>query len=434
MAIAADHVTIGVISTGVPQTVTSSTGNLSVVILWLNTAGVVTSITDNKGNTYLLAIQNGTQSCWYAPGSATGITAIIVNFTGGGVGEAGFYDCSGAHAVNPLVNADYMDLNTTSATTNPIGPTSNYPIGGGIAISLIVGGTVSAVASPFTLDNTANAGIAHNAFASAGIFAPSWTTLSGQWSGIIVVFASSTGTSNIRFAKSKNASVAGTFTTTNPITTAVGDLVCVIGTSDAGKSGTFSDSFSNTYLPVTGMNPYSGTAGDFDVYASYCVLPIAKAGNSHTFNFNYTADGGPVLLVMVITPSVAPTINAHGVGTTSSANVNHVAATCTPTATDFLIAACTSGNPYLTLSSFTANGLWSLGVFELDSNFYKSAAIEYQLSAAGGSTHDDVTTSGAVESNEVIFSFLLPSGSVTVVAPYSTLGEDYKFGFSETAF
>lgn len=408
MAINPDHISTANFSSGAAQTVTSSTGNLSIVALWLNIGGAaVTSITDNKGNTYVPGITSNAHNIWYAAAAATGITSITVNFTGGGTAETVFYDCSGAHLTNPLVNADFVTGSATGSTPtiNPVGPTSNYPYGGGIAISVIQsnGGVTTAVASPFTLDHGSNAGIAHATFASPGVFAPSWTVgSSGVWSGVLVLFASSTGTNNLRFAKGKSDAHL-TALQTNQITIAAGDLAIIFLATDIGITATLSDGFANTYTPVTGMNPYVGTSGDYDIWAGFCV--VSQTGQN-AFSGSFTSDSGVCLYVIVITPATTPTINAHGVGTTSSANVNHIAATCSPAASDFLVSLVTGGNPY-TSTGFTANGSWSLGVFETDSNFYESSAIEFQLSAAGGSTHDDMTTTSAVESNEVIFSFTI---------------------------
>jgi len=432
MAIAQDHTTpVQNIVSGTPFSVPSSTGNLSVVAFIGGATATITSVTDNQSNAYYPAITFNesagafiNMAIWYAPGAATGITSITINYINGGGGnyeDAVIYDFSGAHPTNPLVNGDYTDdIGTGStATTNPVGPALSYPYGGGAALSILHGGNVSSVASPYTLDfkgssgSEAEVGFASMVFGSPGTFAPSWTTTSGAWFSVVVLFASNTGPNNLRFAKGKTAIFGNSVTTANSLTVTNGDLVVIVASADPGKSSippAFTDNVSNSYTTISAINPYVGETNDGILFAGYGI--IGSSAGACFWNFNHDANEGNVIYVIVITPSVTPTFNAIGTGFEASSVTHFTAASCSPTAGDYLFAALASYGA-VAPQSFSANGSWILGPNEGDGTYYIDVAVEFQLSAVGGSTTDDFTALSGT-GNEVIFSFSLPAGSISL--------------------
>jgi len=427
MAITVSNIstTTGAVASGTVNSVTSSVGNLSiVVVVEENSSSTISSVADNKGNTYYLAVMHiesrlGPTEIWYAPNATTGITTITLNFSAG-LAIATFYDCSGA-ALNPLVCSDFIESNATgSSTTNPVGPTVNYNVGGGLVVSTIsFSNTTVSVASPFTLDYSLAGvgGMAHYAYSTAGVFAPSWTlVLAESWAGSSALFASSTGTDNIRFSKGKSYLGLSTISS-NPLITAVGDLVILTFPVDSssGSNPIFSDNKGNTFTNISTMSPYTG-GGGFD-YAAYCIL--TTAGTNHIFTYNTTSLSYGPILALVITPSSTPTFNANGVGFTSSSVTNYTNASCSPTSTDFLVS-FVEGFGGLE-SSWAAGASWLLGPFELDGNSYQDpTACAYQLSAVGGSTTDNFTVSPTASKSigELIFSFTIPGGGpATAIYP-----------------
>ena len=419
MAIALDHsATFGPITTGTANTVTSSTGNLSVVsiILGISGAAAVTSVTDDKGNTYVSAgfrtgqVGGVDVELWYAKNATTGITAITVNWSGGGNGFIAVYDCSGAHAVSPLQAYTAWEATYADSLPADVGPGVGYSQGGGIAISVIHSNSaVTAVGSPwtFTGGTGGNQGFASMLPSSAGLYSPSWTTPSVSWWGITVYFASvlDPNWTLVRQAINVSSSAATSVTTTG-VNTSAGDLVIIMGSADSGHqtSPIFTDSVGgNVWNTFTGMNPYSH-AGGYDLYMGYSIL--VNGGVGQTFTFNFTSNTGNVVIVLVVTPRTTPTVNAQVTGTTSPANTAHTAASGTTTAGDLLFSAMTDGGAP---TSFTANGSWILGGNEPDDATYDSCATAWQLNSAGGSTHDDFTTGSGNTSNEALVSFSVPA-------------------------
>jgi hypothetical protein len=423
MAISPDHITVSSagLSSGASLTTSSSTGNLSAVAICLSAvAGLVNSVTDNKSNAYLLGVKKDDTlsdlEIWYAPNATTGITSVTVTFVGTATMLFAVYDCSGALTTNPFVNADFIESNATgsTATTNPVGPTVNYNYGGTFSIAICFStGSVSAVSSPYTLDLASHNGLAHAAFAGTGVFQPSWTTLVSQpWAGVNALFASNAGSNNIRFLKGKSGSNLPSIQA-SPVTTAIGDLVILIDVSSGGSAPFFTDNKGNTFINVPGMNPFSGGGGDSNV--GYCIL--TSAGTNHIFQFNSAFNTTGPILGIVITPNITPTLTDKNIAFTSSSGTTFTGVSCTPHAGDYLFnwTDVQDGQE----SSFTANGSWILGPFELDGNSYSDPqTLTYQLNAVGGSTSDNSSVSpNAASAVEAIIAFTIAASSPSNIYP-----------------
>lgn len=182
--------------------VTASTGNLA--ILAVSGAGVTGHLTnvptDNKLNTWLAAdaaatdTNTGQTRIYYVVNPTVGIATITLVTTGssGQTYSLVFYDCAGADTSSPLES--HSTLSTQGASTNPIGPSITPTTNGGIVVTAISTQTgVTAIASPFNPADIINgvstgSGIAHNLYASAINFNPSWTQTSGTWDAAIAAF------------------------------------------------------------------------------------------------------------------------------------------------------------------------------------------------------------------------------------------------------
>jgi len=415
MAVARDHFTNcgASISSGTANTITSSTGNCLLVFAAMTNSGVISSVVDSKSNPYALVAKttNGSTifvEVWMAKAATTGVTSVTVTFSGGGTAQILVYDLSGADANNPLGATAILD-GTAYSATNLVGPRVGHPGSNGIVISWgHFNAAPSAVGGGFTGDllNTNNAA-AYQTFSTGGSFTPSWTfgTSGLGVVSMIILPVANTYFTNIRTIQQQNSGLGSALTTAGLVTQA-GDLVVLAAGADSGHgvATPYTDNQSgNTYNMVTGMNPISSP--DSVVFVGYGVL--VNGANSHTFTFNHTSNGGNAMQVIVVTPLTGtPTYHTSNTGTVSPSNTAHAAATATVAANDFLVAGISAG--YTTITSLTANGSWLLSIPEktqMDGNTYEPGLTEFQLSAAGGSTHDDFTTAPATTSCDFIVAF-----------------------------
>lgn len=177
-------------------TVTSSTGNLNVALILKNNGDVISSVTNNQGDTYVsvgcTAVGGTGGEMWYAKNAHTGITSITINRS---TGTSNFgmadYDIAGASTTAPL--DQYACLSSQTSTTNPVGPSITTTATSNVVIGLLCSsGLASAVAAPFTLDavNSNGGGGAHSTN-TAGTYAPSWSTGAFGWGGITASFIAS---------------------------------------------------------------------------------------------------------------------------------------------------------------------------------------------------------------------------------------------------
>lgn len=199
--------------------------------------------------------------------------------------------------------------------------------------------------------------------------------------------------------------------TTGSITTSVGDLVILVGhVFSVGPAATpFTDSNTNTWTQISGLNPFSDATENVKVTVAYSILTAAGVG--HTFTYTIAASESPSMSVLAVTPSATPTLNASGTGSGRVASsTTHTGATGTPSAGDLLFASFDHTGANI---SITAGGSWTLGDTEPNGNSYLPSGSEYQLSAAGGSTTDSFTTGAAAASADVICAFSISGGGPT---------------------
>jgi hypothetical protein len=181
-------------------TVTSSTGNLLICAIGGSSASnTITGITDNKLNTWLPVDNNATDvtagpsRIFYVKNAITGVTTLQVTVSpASNFLSMVFYDCAGADSNAPL--EAHAILSSQPATTNPVGPSITPTTNGGIVVVVLATATTAtAVAAPFTPADIINGtstgdGIAHNLYAAATNFNPSWTQTSGTWDASIAAF------------------------------------------------------------------------------------------------------------------------------------------------------------------------------------------------------------------------------------------------------
>jgi hypothetical protein len=185
-----------IFATGTAQTVPSSTGNLSVVTVCLGIGATVTSVTDNKTNSYVSAGTRGTDThggdceIWYAKNAATGITSVTVNYSGAANSAGcGFYDIGGADTVSPL--DAYNSLSNQAVSGSLSGPSVTPGSSGDCILTCVAtGGTASAPGGGFTLDASTNGdGFAHELDATISAQTPTWTqSPTDTWCGATAAF------------------------------------------------------------------------------------------------------------------------------------------------------------------------------------------------------------------------------------------------------
>lgn len=450
MAVSLNTVTRASLATsGSTATIVSSIGNLIVVSCALSVVSqqqTISSITDNKSNTYVLAagslqtgelnVTPGDAEIWYAANAATGVTTLTVNFTGAQTFLIAVYDCLGADPALPLGYCNmYNDNYTSLGSSAPFGPSMGYSNGGTIFIAVLSPTTglanVTAINSPFTFDGSGanNAGFAHYVNSSSGYVCPTWTLASPQsWTSVGCVFVSQVQSTftQVRLDYGGMAA-AGTAVSSNGITTAPNDLVVLIGQTDTGKAVTpFTDNYNNNWTFVAGMNPFDPGSG-YEIAVAWGIL--SNGGTKHRFTFNHASASGPSISVFIVKPTTGtPVLNTTAKVSTASGGPNYTNVSITPSVADLLIAYLAINGANQT--SFAAGASWLLGQFQLDNTNLDSSALEFQLAAAGGSTSDNFTgTTSAVPAREIILSFTSslggPDGSgMCSDAQYHWLGGD----------
>jgi hypothetical protein len=188
-------------TTSFSRSVTSTVGNLYVIAVvgGANNQNLTVTASDNKSNTYVQTDSNArdanspTSYIFYAKAPTTAVTQFTISIASGTSQKytAVFWDLSGADTTAPL--EAHAILQNQTATTNPVGPSVTPSTNGGFAVAAIgPQGNATAVGSPFTgdtFDSNTGAGIAHNAYATAGNLNPSWTqSSSGTWDAVIAAF------------------------------------------------------------------------------------------------------------------------------------------------------------------------------------------------------------------------------------------------------
>lgn len=198
MAIAINHTQSGQNASGTNTiTVTSTTGNLSVLsISSNNSSGTVSAVSDNKNTTYtqigtgVISVSSHAQM-FYFPSAVTGATTVTVTFGTSSEYAYQWFDLAGALSVSPLETS--TSLSAQGPGANPSGPSVIVTGTADFICSLLcTSTTVTAVASPFTgsFPDPANTGtgFAYDNTTNSGTYSPNWTMTSGTWGGITAAF------------------------------------------------------------------------------------------------------------------------------------------------------------------------------------------------------------------------------------------------------
>lgn len=158
---------------------TTGTSHGLFVLIQSNTAtGTVTAVTDG-GDTFS-QVTSGNITCqsvlndiWYTPSTGGARTVINITTSLGTVYVAAVYEASGTNASAPL---DQHATVSSSGTNTPGAPVTTTAASELIITTETVGGTVSAVTSPFTFDSSQNGGgWASVVPSSTGTYTPNWT-------------------------------------------------------------------------------------------------------------------------------------------------------------------------------------------------------------------------------------------------------------------
>lgn len=290
---------------------TLGNGLLVLVNMYRGGSGVVpASCTDNKGNTYTLAVAQGNfdSSCaiFYCPA----VVATGASFT---VTATSAY--TGAYWVGLVVEVSGVGTGLVVDQTAGAGGTSSTPATGATAAltaseaflaaihgittsqsSITVGSASPAWTQEFEeLPNTHIPGEADTRIVSSAAgttVSCSWTdSTSSQWSAVIVAFKAGVA-SGPTLVATASASPGGTGGTTAAIDTTGADLlVFSVGWYEGGGTLTISDSKGNTWLPCTkhGIGQYATH--------QFFYAKNALVGAGHTFTGTGSGSVFPTMVV-----------------------------------------------------------------------------------------------------------------------------------------
>ena len=202
MAITFNRVSVPVGSTGaspVTFTITSSTGNLLIAVVVVNTGVTVSGVTDSKSQTWVSVGVHGTATggnCYifYKASSVTGVTSINVTLSSTGVCVAVF-DCGSS--TGGALGSGYNAL-SSQTTSNPA--PSLVASGAGICVAIVAtdNNTNETAASPFTDASMSYSGIAnyddcgYDVNSSGGTLTCHFTGSTTSWSSVIAEFVEAT--------------------------------------------------------------------------------------------------------------------------------------------------------------------------------------------------------------------------------------------------
>lgn len=217
-------------------TITSTTGNLSVVIISKNPGDVISGVADSKGNSYQTVGCNGTSpgntgsEIWFAPNAATGITTVTVTrSTGTGNYAIAQIDVAGASSSAPLSGSPVC-LSSQTSTTTPVGPAITTTLAPSVVISIIGSGGTSTAQAPFTAItlNGNGGGGGYIVNAATGTFTPNWSQGAFGWDGVTAAFVA--GGSNF------NANPTENLTTTATVTVNIGRKIRIVDSAELRRS------------------------------------------------------------------------------------------------------------------------------------------------------------------------------------------------------
>lgn len=193
-------------SPGTTCTIPATGSGHLIVVGWSSTFGSapsITSITDNRGNTYFEAgnarsvnSSSDMGDIWYAYNSNAGATTLTITPNpSGSTGGAIIWEFSNVGITSPLDQSSVLNSQPATATPSGASVTTTTP---GLIISIMVPGasmTGLLAGNPFTNDSVFfGVGWAHLITSSAGTYAAQWNTGSGTFNSSTASFkAASSG-------------------------------------------------------------------------------------------------------------------------------------------------------------------------------------------------------------------------------------------------
>jgi fibronectin type 3 domain-containing protein len=282
-------------------------GDLNIVVVGTTQNAPISSITDQSGNTYQLAIGpspdggTGAQYIYYASNiaaAAAGANTVTVTFTGSSAnGEVlRAVEYSGISATNPLDGA------ATAICSGSTNQCSSGSITTTNATDLLVG------VNEFDATGPGPGYTERLSSPSLGVIVEDMTvTQAGSYSASVYVSPDAQYVTQVVAFKvaSTGGYVQGDVTiNTNPATSVAttfnsaqlpGDLnIVVVGTTQNAPISSISDQSGNTYQLAIGPSPDGGTGAQYIYYASNIVAAAAGA-NTVTATFSGNSANGEVL-------------------------------------------------------------------------------------------------------------------------------------------
>lgn len=179
-------------------TITSSTGNVLVCALYINSGGTVSGLTDNAGggtNTYVLAVSEaysaGTVYIFAALSAKTGVTSVTVTHTSTGVGLLCFDFTTRTGGV---LGQTAVLANANNVTSGSVSLSNCVPQTIAVSVLSSGGGGITAVSLPFLKTDMESSNLAEvcsaaYAINTGGTLTSTYTTSSGPFGAAIAQVA-----------------------------------------------------------------------------------------------------------------------------------------------------------------------------------------------------------------------------------------------------
>ena len=208
------------------------------------------------------------------------------------------------------------------------------------------------------------------------------------------------------------AGAAATSVTTGAVDTTGANTLLAIVSSDNSTTSAVTDSYGNTWLPLSG-SPIANTIQTWGYYAAG-----AKTGPGHTFTATITGGTTNHTTLAVSAFSgrdpISPIGGAQATFSTGTFVQSQVGGTVTAGANgDLWEGACDPGNQ--ATETFTAGAGWTIGASALSpGSNYQPEMVQYKNAVAAGSVSGPYSTTNYVVTAGFIVS--LRAASTTVVA------------------
>ena len=311
----------------VAYTLTQKAGDLNAVVVgWNDSTATVSSVTDTKGNSYLVAatpvVQSGiaTETIYYAKNivaAAAGTNTVTVTFSTAAVfADIRIAEYSGLDPANPVDVSAGSQGNSATSSSGPVTTTNaNDLLVGANLVQTSTNGAGAGFTSRM-ITNPDGDILEDRVVTATGSYSATASIASGQWVMEIVAFRAAgsgppppdttppTAPSNLAAIGPIVQATQGyinsnllTTHTTAPFDSTGGDLIVVCASSHAGVTMTPSDSFNNTWISAAG--PANTTTG-FDLRTQVWYAQNPTVGPGQTFTLNLSAAQSLVISIIVV--------------------------------------------------------------------------------------------------------------------------------------